>query len=70
MSSQPPDRPPPPQPADAWGVVGYLVAGTLLYGGLGWLLDALLGTGFLLPIGLVLGMALALYLTVMRYGRM
>ena len=34
-------------------VLSYLIAGVALYGVLGWLGDHLLGTGFLLPIGIV-----------------
>lgn len=35
-------------------VLSYLLAGVALYGGAGWLADHLLGTGFWLPIGIVL----------------
>ena len=54
--------------AAAWTVLSYLITGPLLYGGLGWLLDTWLGTGFLAPVGIVGGMALALYLVWVRYG--
>ncbi len=46
----------------------YLLAGLLAYGGLGWLVDQFLGTWFMLPIGLVLGMGLSVYLIAKRYG--
>ena len=49
-------------------VVGYLVAGPLVYGGIGWALDHWLGTAFLLPVGIVGGVALSLYLIWFRYG--
>jgi hypothetical protein len=49
-------------------VVGYLLAGPLLYGGIGWALDRWLGTAFLLPVGIVGGVALSLYLIWFRYG--
>ena len=49
-------------------VVGYLLAGPLLYGGIGWALDRGLGTAFLLPVGIVGGVALSLYLIWFRYG--
>jgi hypothetical protein len=68
----PPDPPPggPPQREadDAWRSFAYLLSGPLVYGGLGWLGDRWLGTGFLLPVGLVGGMALSLYLIWFRYG--
>jgi len=50
-------------------VLSYLIAGVLVYGGLGWLGDHLLGTGFLLPIGIVLGAAGGCYVIVKRYGQ-
>jgi F0F1-type ATP synthase assembly protein I len=53
----------------AWGVIGYLVSGLVVWAGLGALADHWLGTSFLLPIGLVLGMALGLYLVWVRYGK-
>ena len=39
------------------------------FGGIGWLLDRFLGTGFLVPLGVVGGMALSIYLIWFRYGR-
>jgi ATP synthase protein I len=53
----------------AWGVVGYLVSALVVWGGLGALADHFFGTEFFLPIGLVLGMVLGLYLVYVRYGR-
>ena len=50
-------------------VLSYLLAGVLLYGALGWLADHLLGTGFWLPIGIVLGAAAAAYTIIRRFGR-
>lgn len=49
--------------------VSYLIAGVLLYGGAGWLLDAWLHTTFLLPIGIVIGAAAGAYLIYKRYGQ-
>ena len=50
-------------------VLSYLLAGVALYGGLGWLADHLLGTGFLLPVGIVLGAAAAAYTIIRLFGR-
>jgi F0F1-type ATP synthase assembly protein I len=49
-------------------VLSYLISGVVLYGGLGWLGDHFLGTGFLLPIGIVLGAGFGIYLVVKRFG--
>ena len=52
----------------AWRSFAYLLSGPLLYGGGGLLLDRWLGTSFLLPVGIVGGMALSVYLIWFRYG--
>ena len=54
---------------EAWTVLAYLISGPLLYGGLGWLADRWLGTSpWLVLVGIVGGMALAVYLVWVRYG--
>ena len=81
---RPPDEPPaaapsPPPPADqlpafsresdeAWRAFAYLLTGPLTFGGIGWLIDAWAGIECLLPVGIVGGMALSLYLIWFRYG--
>lgn len=53
----------------AWSIPSYILSGMAVYGGLGWLLDRWLGTSALFPIGILVGLALALYLVFHRYGR-
>lgn len=53
----------------ATSIISYLITGPALYGGLGWLGDRFFGTSFLLPVGIVGGMALSIYLIWFRYGR-
>lgn len=54
----------------AWAVTGTLLAGLLVWGGIGYLLDRLLGFDRLfLPIGLVVGAGGGIYLVYVRYGR-
>jgi F0F1-type ATP synthase assembly protein I len=54
----------------AWSVTGTLLSGVLVWGGVGWLLDRWLGSdGLFLPIGMLLGMGLGIYLVYVRYGR-
>lgn len=57
--------------ADAMGstIIAYLLSGPALFGGLGWLLSQWLGTTFFTPVGILLGMALSLYVIWLRYGR-
>jgi ATP synthase protein I len=54
----------------AWAIIGTLAAGLLFWGGLGYVLDRLIGLRWLfLPIGMVLGMAGGIYLVYVRYGK-
>lgn len=60
-----------PNAADRLGasVTAYLVTGPVLYAAIGGLADRWLGTGFLLPAGLLAGMAMSLYVVWLRYGK-
>jgi F0F1-type ATP synthase assembly protein I len=49
-------------------VLSYLISGVAFYGFLGWLGDHFLSTGFLLPIGIVLGAGLGCYVIIRRFG--
>lgn len=49
-------------------ILSLLLAGLLLYGGLGWLGDRYFGTGWMLPAGLILGVVLSIYLVIKRFG--
>lgn len=49
-------------------IVSYLLAGIGLYGGLGWLADHFLGTNLFLLIGILVGLAISLYMIFKRYG--
>lgn len=50
-------------------VLSYLLSGVIVYGLLGWLGDHLLGTVFLLPVGIVAGAAMGVYVIIRRYGK-
>ena len=52
---------------DPWLAFGYLVAGVLLYGFVGWLLDRWWGTRFMVVIGILIGAALAIFQTFARF---
>lgn len=45
-----------------------LIAGCLCYGFAGWLADRWLGTVLLMPLGIVVGLGLAVYMVTKRYG--
>lgn len=61
--SQPDEKP----KGDPWHAFGYLVAGVVFYGLLGWLADRWLGTRYLVAIGILVGAALGIYLTYSRF---
>jgi ATP synthase protein I len=67
MSQSPHSSEPPGRSGDPWHAVSYLITGVGLYGLAGWLLDAWLDTSFLLPVGIVLGAVLGVYLTYVRF---
>lgn len=52
---------------DAWHAFGALVSGVVVYGLIGWALDRWLETSFLVVVGILLGVALGLYMTWARF---
>lgn len=54
--------------AVGYEVLSYLIAGMLVYGGIGWLIGRAVGIGMLFPIGAVVGLAISLGWVVYRYG--
>ena len=53
-----------------WAIISTLVAGMLVLGGIGYVLDRVLDTGAVLTgIGIVIGGALGVYGVYLRYGR-
>ncbi|MCI0687092.1 MAG: AtpZ/AtpI family protein [Sporichthyaceae bacterium] len=69
MDRQSSPTPQPQGPGDGYVIIAYLLSGMILWGGVGWLLDRWLGTGFLLLIGLLIGAAASVYLVYVRFGR-
>lgn len=56
--------------AVAWSALGSLLAGPLVWGGVGWLLDTWLGTGRILTaVGVMVGSLTAFYIVYVRFGR-
>lgn len=54
--------------SEGYTVLGYVIAGPLFYGGLGWLADRyLFDTGLLLPAGIIVGFVASIYLIARRY---
>lgn len=54
----------------AWALTGTLIAGILVWGGIGYLVDRLIGLRWLfLPVGMLIGVSTSIYLVYVRYGR-
>src|SRR4051812_42758477 len=51
-----------------WSIIGTMISGMAVWGGAGWLIDRWLDTRAFAPIGIILGMAVAIYIVVARYG--
>ena len=69
----PQETPPPPRGGstdDGMVALSYILAGLILYGGLGWLGDYYLHTKWMLPLGLIMGLGTSTYLIIKRYGRL
>ena len=66
-----PSQPDAPHPSGAdvgWGITGTLLSGLIVWGGAGWLLDRWLDTRVFVVLGMLLGIGLAIYLVVVKYG--
>lgn len=63
-------RPVPGSESAGWSILSYLLGGMAVYGGLGWLISRWAGhTSAFLAGGLIVGLALALAMVILRYGR-
>jgi F0F1-type ATP synthase assembly protein I len=51
-----------------YAVIGTLISGMAVWGGAGWLLDQWVDTRVFFPVGIILGMAAAIYVVVLRFG--
>ncbi|WP_409331657.1 hypothetical protein [Trujillonella humicola] len=51
-----------------WGVTGTLISGMAVWGGVGWLLDRWWDTRVFFAAGVILGVAVAIYVVVVKYG--
>lgn len=62
-SGHPPEKP----QGDAFHAMGAVVSGPVFYGLIGWALDRWLHTSFLAVVGILVGVALGLYMTWARF---
>ena len=52
-----------------WTIFSYLIAGMLVYGGLGWLIGHWTRHPIIFPLGMLTGLALSTAVILYRYGR-
>jgi ATP synthase protein I len=52
-----------------WEIVSYLISGMLVYGGIGWFVGRAVHIELLFPLGLAVGLGIALWWVIYRYGR-
>jgi F0F1-type ATP synthase assembly protein I len=52
-----------------WTLFSYLIAGMIIYGGLGWLVARWTGHPMIFPVGMLIGLALGVAGVIYRYGR-
>lgn len=52
-----------------WSVPSTLLSGMAIWGGSGWLLSRWTGWDLFTPVGLIIGVVLAIYLVYVKYGR-
>jgi ATP synthase protein I len=65
----PTQEPRPPMERDGWRILSYLLGGMILYGGIGWLIGRWTGISALFPIGMLLGLGLAVAMIIFRFTR-
>ena len=51
-----------------WSVTGMLLSGMAVWGGVGWLIDQWLDIVVFFPVGIILGVAVAIYVVVKKFG--
>jgi ATP synthase protein I len=59
----------PPEQNAGWTIFSYLLAGMLFYGGVGWLISHWTHLAIIFPVGMIVGLVLAIVLIVYKYGR-
>ena len=55
--------------AAGWSVFSYMIGGMVLYGAIGWLIGRWTHVPLLFPIGMLVGLALAITLIILRFTR-
>ncbi|HEY7143577.1 MAG TPA: hypothetical protein VH637_04965 [Streptosporangiaceae bacterium] len=59
----------PPRASAGWAVTSYLIGGMVFYGAAGWLIGRWTGITVLFPVGMLVGLGLAMALIIFRFAR-
>jgi F0F1-type ATP synthase assembly protein I len=59
----------PPEQNAGWTIFSYLLSGMLFYGAVGWLVSRWTQLPIIFPVGMIVGLLLAIVLIVYKYGR-
>jgi ATP synthase protein I len=59
----------PPEQNAGWAIFSYLLAGMIFYGAVGWLVGRWTHLALLFPVGMLVGIVLAIVLILYKYGR-
>ena len=51
-----------------WNITGTMLSGIIVWGGVGWVVDRWLETRIFTLVGTILGLTVAIYLIVVKYG--
>jgi ATP synthase protein I len=59
----------PPEQSAGWIIFSYLLSGMLFYGAVGWLVSRWTHLPLIFPLGMIVGLVLAIVLILYKYGR-
>ena len=59
----------PPEQNAGWIIFSYLLSGMLFYGVIGWLISRWTHVALIFPVGMLVGLVLAIVLILYKYGR-
>jgi ATP synthase protein I len=59
----------PPEQNAGWTIFSYLLSGMLFYGAVGWLVSRWTHLPIIFPLGMIVGLLLAIVLILYKYGR-
>jgi ATP synthase protein I len=66
---QPTPEQPPRSADEGWRVFSSMIAGMVIYGGIGWLIGHWTGISILFPLGMLLGIVLSVLMIIFKFSR-